>query len=169
MALSFYHYRRMHRIKAIMNELKHSRINKHESLVSQDSQSGEISEFIENLVTFLQTIIDSSQHEPPSVIRKRVKEGIGNMTANEDFWNALRTHLDQNYNGLITRFAKNPRISDKDLKFIELCCCGFDYLEIAIVMNYTPKYISQKRKDVARKLHLRTPLQNYLDDAMKRR
>ena len=168
MALALYHFRRVHRIKAIIDELKHSSINKHESLVNQDSQNGEISVFIENLVTFMQTIIDSSQHEPPSVIRKRVKEGIGKMTASEDFWNTLRTHLDQNYDGLISKFANNPRISNNDLKFLELCCCGFDYLEIAIVMDYTPKYISQKRKDVARKLHLRIPLQEYLDEAMKR-
>ena len=167
MALAFYHYRRVHRIKAIIEELKHTSINKHESLVQQDPQNSEISEFIGSLVAFMQTSIDSSQHDSPSVIRKRVQDGIGNITASEDFWRALKTHIDQNYDGLITRLAQNPRITDNDLKFIELCCCGFDYLEIAIVMDYTPKYISQKRKDVARKLHLRIPLQEYLENAMK--
>ena len=165
--LSFIHYRRVHRIKAIIEELKHTSINKHESLVQQDPQNREISEFIGSLVAFMQTSIDSSQHDAPSVIRKRVKEGIENIAASEDFWKALKTHIDQNYDGLITRLAQNPRITENDLKFIELCCCGFDYLEIAIVMDYTPKYISQKRKDVARKLHLRIPLQEYLENAMK--
>ena len=164
---AFYHQRRVHRIKAIIEELKRSSVNKHESLVEQVPQNSEITVFIENLVTFMQTLIDSSQHESPSVIRKRIEEGIGSMTANEDFWNALKTHLDQNHDGLITRLAQTPRISDNDVKFIELCCCGFNYLEIAIILGYAPKYISQKRKDVARKLHLRMPLQEYLNDAMK--
>ena len=164
---AFYHQRRVHRIKAIIEELKRSSVNKHESLVEQVPQNSEITVFIENLVTFMQTLIDSSQHESPSVIRKRIEEGIGSMTANEDFWNALKTHLDQNHDGLITRLAQTPRISDNDVKFIELCCCGFNYLEIAIILGYAPNYISQKRKDVAQKLHLRMPLQEYLNDAMK--
>ena len=167
MAFAFYHHRRVYHIKAIIEELKSSSVNKHESLVEQVPQNSEISVVVENLVAFMQTLIDSSQHESLSVIRKRIEEGIGSMTANEDFWNALKTHLDQNYDGFITQLAQKPRISDTDLKFIELCCCGFNYLEIAIIMGYTPKYISQKRKDVARKLLLRKPLQEYLNDAMK--
>ena len=41
-------------------------------------------------------------------------------------------------------------------------CCRFDYLEIAITLGYTPKYISQKRKEIAKKLGLAVPLQEYL-------
>ena len=88
------------------------------------------------------------------------------MVASDDFWKALRSHLDQNYNGIISQLAKNSKISETDLKFIELTCCGFNYVEIAIVLGYNPKYISQKRNDIAAKLRLRVPLRDYLEDAM---
>ena len=168
-AFAFFYYRRLQRVKAIINELQHTNISTHEELLEQiKPQNGAISLFIEKIVSFMQTTIDSSEHDSPSVIRKRVKEGIGNMAASEDFWQALRSHLDQNYHGIISQLAQNPKISDADLKFIQLCCCGFNYIEIAIVLGYTPKYISQKRNDIAAKLRLRVPLQDYLENAMKK-
>ena len=171
---SFYHYRKMRYINSIIHELQHTEINKHEELLEQigsqdevDSQNGVISHFIGNLVSFMQTTIDSSQHDGPTVIRKRVKEEIGNMAANEEFWKALRTHVNKTHDNLISRLAQNKRITEVDLRFIELCCCGFNYVEISIIMGYTPKYISQKRKTIASKLHLRMPLQDYLDHSKK--
>jgi len=166
---TFYHFSHLHRINAIINELKHASRSKHEELLEQiKPQNGVIIQFIEKIVSFMQTTIDSSEHDSPSVIRKRVKEGIGNMVANDDFWKALRSHLDQNHNGIISQLANNPKISETDLKFIELTCCGFNYVEIAIILDYNPKYISQKRNDIAAKLRLRVPLQDYLEDAMKK-
>ena len=171
---SFYHYRKMRYINSIIHELQHTEINKHEELLEQigsqdevDSQNGVISHFIGNLVSFMQTTIDSSQHDGPTVIRKRVKEEIDNMAANEEFWKALRTHVNKTHDNLISRLAQNSRITEADLRFIELCCCGFNYVEISIIMGYTPKYISQKRKTIASKLHLRMPLQDYLDHSKK--
>lgn len=173
-AFGLYHYRKMRYINSIILELQHTEINKHEELLEQigsqdeiDSQNGVISHFIENLVSFMQTTIDSSQHDGPTVIRKRVKEEIGKMAANDEFWKVLRTHVNKTHDDLITRLAQNPRITEADLRFIELCCCGFNYVEISIIMGYTPKYISQKRGTIASKLHLRMPLQDYLDNAKK--
>ena len=163
---AFYHQRRVHRIKAIIEELKRSSVNKHESLVEQVPQNSEITVFIENLVRFMQSLIDSSQHETPSMLSKRIKEGIGNMTANEDFWNALRSYLDKNHNNIITKIAQNPTIKNKDLQFIELCCCGFSNVEIAIVMDYAPKYVSSKRGILAQKLGTDQNLQDYLNHLM---
>ena len=88
------------------------------------------------------------------------------MTANEDFWNALRSYLDKNHNNIITKIAQNPTIKNKDLQFIELCCCGFSNVEIAIVMDYAPKYVSSKRGILAQKLGTDQPLQDYLNHLM---
>ena len=163
-----YHYRRVKQIKEVINELRLSDVDWHEDLLEsiESQDDGAVGKFIENLVSLMQTLIDSSQHDSPSVIRKRVNEEIGKLTATEEFWNALRSYLDQNNNQFITNLAQKPRISENDLKFIELCCCGFNYIEIAIIMGYTPQYISQKRRKIASKLHLRVPLQEYLNSEM---
>ena len=88
------------------------------------------------------------------------------MTTDE-FWNALRDYIDRKYVNLITDIAKKPAITDIDLRFIELCCLGFDYIEIAITLKVSPNYVSTKSKAIARKLGLRIPLQDYLEREMK--
>jgi hypothetical protein len=148
-------------------ELQHTDINSHESLLEQiDVKDSVIGRFVKNLVNFMQQTIETTENDSPSVIRKHIKKYIGDITDN-DFWNELQAHIDRNHNNLLSNIAKHRRITPSDLHFIALSCCGFDYVEIAIVMDYTPKYISQKRKDIARKLHLRIPLQEYLNNAMK--
>ncbi len=162
--VAYYHYKRINRIKAIIQELKTANVNKHEALLEQiEAKDGVIEQFVKSMVSFMQTSIDASEHDSPSNIRKRIQQSISVIADNEDFWNALRYHLDKNYNNIISTFAQNPRLDEKDLKLIELSCCGFNYLEIAIALDYTPNYISTKRKNIARKLGVWIPLQDYLD------
>ena len=166
--LVFYHYRRVNRIKSIMHELQHTGVNDHTDLLEKlDSKDVVLQQFVKNMVTFMQTSIDTSENDSPSVIRQRIKSGISDLTANEDFWNALRSYLDKNYNDIITKIAQNPTIKNKDLQFIELCCCGFSYLEMAIILDYSPRYVINKRNLIAKKMGLHMPLLDYLNEQMK--
>ncbi len=168
LSFALYHYKRMRYIKSIIKELQNTSVNTtHKQMLEQvETNDNVIGQFVKNMVSFMQTLIDASEKDGPTALRERVKEGIGNITTGKDFWNALRVHIDQRHDGLISHIAQNPKITAKDLKFIELCCFGFNYLEIAIIMGYTPKYFSQKRKEIAAKLQLDMPLQDYLNQAM---
>ena len=162
--VAYYHFRRIGKIKAIIRELEHTSLNKHEELLERiDEKDVVINQFVKDMVAFMQVSIDSSERDPLPVIRKRIKESIGNLAANDEFWNALRNYLDREYDNMISEFAKNPRLDETDLRLIELMCCGFNYVEIAIAMNYNPTYISTKRKNVARKLRVWGSLHDYLD------
>jgi DNA-binding NarL/FixJ family response regulator len=111
----------------------------------------------------MQTIIETSEKDSPTVIRKRIKQSIRSIT-NDAFWNELRGYIDKNYNNIITEISENPKISEKDLRLIELSLCGFDYVEIAITLGYRPEYISQKRREIAKKLNLGVSLNDYLEE-----
>lgn len=165
--LTFFHYRRINKINAILEELKSSSINNHEDLLEQiDAKNGVIEQFVKDMVSFIKTTIDSSEHDSPSIIRKRIQQGISDMANSEGFWNALRNYLDMHHNNIISNFAKKPGIDEKELRLIELLCCGFNYVEIAIALDYNPNYISTKRKTIARKLHVWIPLQDYINNLL---
>ena len=167
MIVAIYHYYKVYSIKSIIKELRcthdvQPQLDRHQELLEQlDAKDTIIGQFVNNLATFMHTSIDASEKDPPSVIRKRIKETISDIT-DKNFWKELKTYLDRNYNNIISNIARNPKITDKDLKCIMLMCCRFDYLEIAITLGYTPKYISQKRKEIAKKLGLIVPLQEFL-------
>ncbi len=167
-SFAIYHYRRVHFIQSIIRELLYASVDQHEELLNQiDAKEEALQQFVRDMVAFMQTTIDASENDPPAVIRQRVKAGIDTVVADEKFWNSLRSYLDKNHNNFISKIAQNPKIKDKDLMFIELCCCGFNYVEISITMGYVPKYISQKRQEIARKLDLKMPLLDYLKIAMQ--
>ena len=165
---AIYHYRKMNYVKALTQELQHAKINRHEQLLEQlDTHNHVIGQFVKNMVSFMQTLMESSEKDGPTTLRQRVKEGLGSITTGDDFWDALRAHVDLTHDGLISRIAEDPGMTSKDLKFIELCCCGFDYVEISIIMGYTPRYVLNKRKLIAKKMGLQVPLLDYLNDQKK--
>jgi len=165
---AIYHYRRVNYIKSLTQELQHATINRHEQLLKQvDVPDSVIGQFVKNMVSFMQTLMEASEKDGPTTLRQRVKDGLGSITTGEDFWDALRAHVDLTHDGLISRIAEDPGMTSKDLKFIELCCCGFDYVEISIIMGYTPRYVLNKRKLIAKKMGLQVPLLDYLNDQKK--
>ena len=165
---AIYHYRRVNYIKSLTQELQHARINRHEQLLEQvDTHNHVIGQFVKNMVSFMQTLMEASEKDGPTTLRQRVKDGLSSITTGEDFWDALRAHVDLTHDGLFSRIAEDPGMTSKDLKFIELCCCGFDYVEISIIMGYTPRYVLNKRKLIAKKMGLQVPLLDYLNDQKK--
>ena len=167
-AFGFYFYHKHHYIKSIIKELNESTdVNSHEHMLQQIStKESIIYQFVQNLTLFMQTSIDASEKDSPSVIRRRINELIGQVTTNE-FWNALQNYVDCQYNNIITKIAQNPKITEVDLRFIGLCCLGFNYIEMAITLGVSPNYISTKRKALAKKLGIKIPLQEYLENEIK--
>jgi hypothetical protein len=157
-------YRNKRYIKSILQGIEETKVGNHEPLLAQiKAQGSTIERFVINLVAFMQTIIETSEKDSPTVIRKRIKQSIRSIT-NDAFWNELRGYIDKNYNNIITEISENPKISEKDLRLIELSLCGFDYVEIAITLGYRPEYISQKRREIAKKLNLGVSLNDYLEE-----
>jgi DNA-binding NarL/FixJ family response regulator len=118
------------------------------------------------MVDFMQFTINTTENDSPSVIRKRIKQKIQSVV-DDNFWRELRFYLDKRYNNIISNIAKNPRINETDIRFIELVCCGFSYVEVAITLGYSTNYVSNKRIKIQKKLKLKETLSDYLNQAMK--
>ena len=159
--------RRIHRTKAIIKELQ----NIHptypaEVLDKFDANDKSIKHLVSNLVSILKICIDeNSSSTSTTQLARQIKETIIDV-ADDKFWTALRTYLDKEYNNVVTVIAENPNITPKDLKLIELQCCGFSYLEIALILDYAPRYVLNKRRNITKKLGQEIPLMDYLKHLM---
>ena len=161
--------RRLSKTKAIIRELENMKLDNHDNLLNQlDDRNGVIGRLLNNLIELMKSCAsDVGSHNSTSQMAQQIKENIHDV-ANDDFWNELKSYLDKNHNGIISRFSTISNITEKDIRFIMLSCCEFSYVEIAIIMNYSPKYISNKRKIIARKLGVEgMALQDYLNSMMK--
>ena len=157
------HVRRQRRIRAIIQNMQKAQIHDHDDLVRQlDDKNGAVERLFANLMGLFKYYTGNEvQSSSTAQVEQRIKETIVNV-ANDDFWVTLRSFLDKKYGGIISAIAHDHGLKEKDLRFIELECCGFSNAEIAIMMGYSLKYISNKRYSLARKMGLETSLQDFL-------
>ena len=164
--LSAAYLHRLQRTKAIINELNNSDQNRQINLLGQlEDKSVIIERLLSNLVEIIKLCTRNNAKNSTSHLAQQIKETIVNVV-NEDFWNELRALLDKQHHGLISNLVQTHNLNEKDLKFIELTCSGFNYVEMAIIMDYSPRYILNKRKILAKKMGLDMPLQEYLNGLM---
>ena len=159
--------RRLRNTNAIIKELQKNNPSQAKELLNQfDARNTAIGHLVANLVDVLKMCVSKTNMKTSSVqLASQIKDNLVDV-ADDGFWNELRTYLDHEHNNMISTIASNPDISKKDLKFIELSCCGFSYLEIAMILDYSPRYVLNKRKIIAQKLGIQKPLQDYLNDLM---
>ena len=162
------HIRRRQRTKAIINGIQEINSSHLDRLLAQfDAKNTATGHLVSNLLIILKTCVaQRSDQLPTSKLAQQIKETIVDI-ADDDFWNELRAYLDRNHNGIMSAIAEQPGISTKDMKFIELLCCGFSSPEISLILGYAPKYVFNKRKIIANKLGIDIPLQDYLDSLLR--
>ena len=154
------HLHKMRRTKAIIKELQNVRTDDYDHLLNQlDSKNVVIAQFLTNLVTLIKSIDGNVAHNSTSKLAKRIKETIADVT-DDGFWCELKSYMDKKHNGLISNLYQTYNLTEKDLRFIELCLCGFSNVLIAIIMGYSTKYISNKRKILSEKLGINLHLKS---------
>lgn len=158
--------RRMYRTKAILKELEHGQLNYHDELLNRlNEKSLVVERFTTNMVALLKICSKHEFQNSTTKLAQQIKETIIDV-ADDNFWNELKSYLDNEHDNIISKIAENPNIKKRDLMFIELLCCGFSNVEIAIVLGYAPKYVSRKRKILAQKLGTDQPLRDHLNRLM---
>lgn len=166
--LTIAYLRRIRNTKAIIKELENYNLTHTNDLLNQfDAKNKAIGHLINNLVNILKACVSDKENKRSiSQLAYQIKESIVDV-ADDDFWNELRTYLDNEHNNVISKIAGYPNLTKHELKFIELCCCGFSYLEMAIILDYSPRYVINKRNLIAKKMGLHMPLLDYLNEQMK--
>ncbi|MBR5170446.1 MAG: hypothetical protein IKW85_07750 [Muribaculaceae bacterium] len=158
--------KKLNRTKALMNEIRENGVNAHDDFIMQISgKNSEISHFVTSMVELIRTAMEAKSILQMLSFDNKVKSLVS-QTTTDDFWLELLDHLDKANNGFISRISENPLIKKKDLRFIGLLCYGFTYTEIAFIMDYSPKYISNKRKNIARKLEIDVPLLTFIEQEL---
>ena len=153
---------KIRRAKFIVKELRKISIDEQvASLGKINAKVDVIEKLVANLIEVMKLSVDPRNQQSSIQMARRFKEKIIDI-ADDEFWNALKANIDKSHNGFISQIASQPDMKKSDVKFIELCCCGFSYIEIAIILGYSPNYISTKRKIIAKKLKIDDELDVYL-------
>ena len=83
---------------------------------------------------------------------------------NDAFWKAFRSYANGKYNDIITRSLEaHPSLSDTDLNFLSLCCCGFPTSVIMACMGYNDAHsVYNKKRRIALALGTTEDIEGYI-------
>ena len=156
----------VNKTQSIVQGLKKAVVDEHTDMIFQlDKRNSVIEQMLTKLVAFMKLHSGTKNQFSTFDMTHSIKETFGEII-DDVFWDELTLYLNKHNNNIIAEIADYPRIKKKDLRFIELLCCGFSDLEIAIIMNYSTKYVWNKKKNLAQKLGINIPIQDYLNRSL---
>ena len=149
--------------RSIIEGLKSAAVDDHADMIDRiDDKNDIIEQMVVKLISFMKSYSGEKVQCSTSEMHQYIKDTFGDII-DDVFWNELASYSNRHYKNIISIIAGYPQVKNKDIRFIELMCCGFSDLEIAVIMNYSTKYVWNKKKNLAQKLGINVPLQEYLN------
>ena len=161
--------RRRHRLREyrqLVEQVQGENRSMKSRLFAQLEKGGRLESAFSGLLDNIRELIDMSYRyaDQPVLFSKKFKERIQKSKLPDDFWRDFRYFVDMKYGRVLSRLQEAyPELSDEELHFVGLMCCGFSYVEIAVCMGYSnPNYVNTKKARIAKKMNLSEPLKDYL-------
>ena len=169
----FFYYNRMKRYHSIIKDIKNEAAEQlsvlkrlQHNIDKMKIKDKQTNDFIKTQLSILQEITIACYNEKDSKLNKQVKKIVQLQNSETQRWSQLYDYIDAEYNGILynTR-TKYPQLNDKDLLLISLCCLGFSYIQIAIIMGYSnATSIGTIKTRLSQKMGLNCSLNEYIAD-----
>ena len=135
-----------------------------EDAVRQNASNDLIETLKHQIVTIRHLLEYSYRSIKPEDFMQEFKNCVSAVKTKDSYWADLRSFVNAAYNGVInTVESQYPELSEVELNFIGLMCCGFSNIEIMVCMGYTnERSVCNRRLSIAKKMNLKEPLDKYL-------
>lgn len=135
-----------------------------EDAVRQNASNNLIDTLKHQIVTIRHLLECSYRSIKPGDFMQEFKNCVSAVKTEDSYWADLRSFVNAAYNGVInTVESQYPELSEVELNFIGLMCCGFSNIEMMVCMGYTnERSVCNRRLSIAKKMNLKEPLDKYL-------
>ena len=135
-----------------------------EDAVRQNASNELVNTLKHQIVTIRHLLECSYRSIKPEEFVQEFKNCVSAVKTEDSYWADLRSFVNAAYNGVInTVGSQYPGLSELELNFIGLMCCGFSNIEIMVCMGYTnERSVCNRRLSIAKKMNLTEPLDKYL-------
>lgn len=104
-----------------------------------------------------------------ALFMEKFKQSVRINKLSGSMWRDLRFFVNENYFGIIDYLiTQHPTLSDDDLNYLSMMCCGFSYIEITVCLgNSNERSTCNRRIRIAQRMGVTIPLDQYIDDKKK--
>lgn len=135
-----------------------------EEAVRKNASNNLIDTLKHQIVTIRHLLECSYRSIKPEDFMQEFKNCVSAIKTEDSYWADLRSFVNVAYNGVIDILDRQyPELSEVELNFIGLMCCGFSNIEMMVCMGYTnERSVCNRRLGIAKKMNLKEPLDKYL-------
>ena len=167
----FYFIRRKNQEKLI-NKIENESFLKYQGLLNEITKfDKEYSKIIKSQLASLESIM-SCAYEPNTIYSDAgIKHKVLPIAdSNIEFWNGLISFLNHKYDGIIDNISKEyPKLTNSDINFIALMCCGFSDAAIAVCRKYRNTAVVRSRRNaIKKKMNIDEYLEKFLNRLMEK-
>ena len=124
--------------------------------------------FLLQYVSYIRSLMALENKSNPIEFKKEFQRLSATYADDEQFWDEIHKYANLKTAGVAATWKHAfPKLSRRDIKFMELSVAGFKYTEVAFMLNLTPQSISVHRERIAKKMELDVTLRQYLEDLME--
>ena len=156
--------------KKLIEELRNEHISKYNSLrEDMDKLDNGFSRLMQSQIDVFEEIMASGYSPNNNPADYRIIHKIKAIDAsNIDFWDGLKRYINHLYDGLIDKIKKDYSIlTDSDINFIGLICCGFSDAAIAVCIGLrNSSSVRSRRRKIRDKMKINGLLDVYLKTMM---
>lgn len=104
-----------------------------------------------------------------NIFMDKFKNSVRINKLSGSMWQHLRYYVNENYDGIIDYFqAEHSGLSDDDLNYISMMCCGFSYIEMTVCLgNSNERSTCNRRIRIAQRMGVAIPLDQYIEAKKK--
>ena len=145
-------------------------VNQKDYLVSESvSRISQLESHVFSHIEMMREIIALSVKGNKLLSAQQIKTIVENQTSGDDFWEELESYTNYRFDSIIEHIKSNFKLTENDIRVIELTFCGYTYLEITLLMKYkNPNSVSNKRIKIMKKMGLSFSLMDYLEKYLKK-
>ena len=164
--LLFYHYRKKKNYLKLISDLRNENFAKYEELmINLADFDDHFSKTMNIKLKAFEEIMSGAYNEQQDYLNTEIAHKITPIDDSDTkFWNGLFSYLNYKYDGVMEGIINEyPKLSNSDVNFIGLMCCGFSDAAIAVCKHYRNEHSVRGRKQKIRnKMGLKESLMDFV-------
>lgn len=158
--------------KRLIEEIRKEHISKYNSLREDiDKLNNGFSRLMQSQIDVFEEIMASGYNPNKDPSDYKITHKIKAVDdSNIEFWNGLISFLNHKYDGIIDNISKEyPKLTNSDINFIALMCCGFSDAAIAVCRKYRNTAVVRSRRNaIKKKMNIDEYLEKFLNRLMEK-
>lgn len=157
--------------RLLIEQLRGETQSKHNEILDLIDSRSNLRQTVSHQLSTIRELIDHVyryEHNPKLFVEK-FRQTLKVNRMSDGIWTSMYYGVNKYFANVMTYLQKTyPKLTEEDLNYILLLCCGFSYIDIMMCMGYSNERSSYSRRErIAKKMGITGSLDTFLSNLIE--